>query len=47
MQLLRQKREEVQREYIREVMDRHQVVIHTSAFTPAPQEQSQETPSKP
>jgi parvulin-like peptidyl-prolyl isomerase len=47
MQLLRQKREEVQRGYIREMMDRHQVVIHTSAFAPVPQEQSQETPSKP
>jgi peptidyl-prolyl cis-trans isomerase C len=46
MQLLRQKREEVQRDYIREMMDRHQVVIHTSAFAPA-QEAPKEVPSKP
>jgi parvulin-like peptidyl-prolyl isomerase len=47
MQLLRQKREEVQREYIKEMMDKHQVVIHTSAFAPAPQEQPKETQPKP
>lgn len=47
MQLLRQKREEVQREYIKEMMDKHQVVIHTSAFAPAQQETPKETPSKP
>jgi parvulin-like peptidyl-prolyl isomerase len=47
MQLLRQKREEVQRDYIKEMMDKHQVVIHTSAFAPAPPEASKETPSKP
>jgi peptidyl-prolyl cis-trans isomerase C len=47
MQLLRQKREEVQREYIKEMMDKHQVVIHTSAFAPAQQEAPKETPSKP
>ena len=47
MQLLRQKREEVQREYIKEMMDRHQVVIHTAAFAPAQQETPKETPSKP
>jgi parvulin-like peptidyl-prolyl isomerase len=47
MQLLRQKREEVQRDYINEMMDKHQVVIHTSAFAPALQEQSKEAPSKP
>jgi hypothetical protein len=46
MQLLRQKREEVQRDYIKEMMDKHQVVIHTSAFAPA-QEAPKETPSKP
>jgi peptidyl-prolyl cis-trans isomerase C len=46
MQLLRQKREEVQRDYIKEMMDRHQVVIHTSAFAPA-QEAPKEVPSKP
>jgi parvulin-like peptidyl-prolyl isomerase len=47
MQLLRQKREEVQRQYIQEMMDKHQVVIHTSIFAPARPEASQETPSKP
>jgi peptidyl-prolyl cis-trans isomerase C len=47
MQLLRQKREEVQREYIREMMDKHQVVIHTSAFAPAQAQAPQETPSQP
>ncbi len=47
MQLLRQKQEEVQREYIKELMDKHQVVIHTSAFAPAPPETPKETPSKP
>jgi hypothetical protein len=47
MQLLRQKREEVQRDYIKEMMDKHQVVIHTSAFAPAPQGQPKETPAKP
>jgi parvulin-like peptidyl-prolyl isomerase len=47
MQLLRQKREEVQRDYIKEMMDKHQVVIHTSAFAPAPQEQPKETQPKP
>lgn len=47
MQLLGQKREEVQREYIKEMMDTHQMVIHTSAFAPAPQETPKETPSKP
>jgi parvulin-like peptidyl-prolyl isomerase len=46
MQLLRQKREEVQREYIKEMMDQHQVVIHTSAFAPA-QEVPKETQPKP
>jgi len=35
MQLLRQKREEVQREYIREMMDKHGVIIHTSVLAPA------------
>ena len=47
MQLLRQKREEVQRQYIKEMMDKHQVVIHTSAFAPAQPEAPKETPSKP
>ena len=47
MQLLRQKQEEVQHEYIKELMDKHQVVIHTSAFAPAQEEKPKETPSKP
>lgn len=47
MQLLRQKREEVQRDYIKEMMDKHQVVIHTSAFAPAQPEALKETQSKP
>jgi len=47
MQLFRQKREEVQRDYIKEMMDRQQVVIHTSAFVPAPKETPKEPPSKP
>jgi peptidyl-prolyl cis-trans isomerase C len=47
MQLLRQKREEVQRDYIKELMDKHQVVIHTSAFAPAQPEAPKETPLKP
>jgi parvulin-like peptidyl-prolyl isomerase len=46
-QLLRQKREEVQRDYIKEMMDKHQVVIHTAAFAPAPKETPKEMPSKP
>ncbi|MBN1507568.1 MAG: peptidyl-prolyl cis-trans isomerase [Sedimentisphaerales bacterium] len=37
MQLLRQKREDVQREYIREMMDKHGVIIHTSVLAPARQ----------
>ncbi len=47
MQLLRQKREEVQREYVKEMMDKHQVVIHTSAFVPTQSEAPKETPPKP
>ena len=37
MQLLRQKREDVQREYIRDMMDKHGVIIHTSVLAPARQ----------
>jgi peptidyl-prolyl cis-trans isomerase C len=47
MQLLRQKQQEVQRDYIKEMMDKHQVVIHTSAFAPAQEEKPKETPAKP
>jgi peptidyl-prolyl cis-trans isomerase C len=35
MELLRQKREEVQREYIREMMDKYGVILHTSVLAPA------------
>jgi peptidyl-prolyl cis-trans isomerase C len=35
MELLRQKREEVQREYIREMMDKHGVILHTSVLSPS------------
>ncbi|OHB66858.1 MAG: hypothetical protein A2Y77_17295 [Planctomycetes bacterium RBG_13_62_9] len=47
MQLSRQKSQDVQREYIQEMMDKHQVVIHTSVLAPAQQETPKETPSKP
>jgi len=46
MELLRRKSEDVQREYIQEMMDRHKVIIHTSTLTPAPQGASEETSSK-
>ncbi len=47
MELLRRKSEDVQREYIQEMMDRHKVIIHTSILTPAAQEASEETASRP
>jgi len=47
MELLRGKSEEVQRDYIKEMMDKHKVIVHTSALAPAPQEPSKEAPSKP
>ncbi len=47
MQLLRSKSEDVQRQYIKEMMDKHEVIVHTSAFAPAQQSDSEETPSKP
>jgi len=47
MELLRRKSEEVQRDYIKEMMDKHKVIVHTSALAPAPQEPSKEAPSKP
>jgi len=46
-ELLRRKGEDVQREYIKEMMDKHKVVIHTTAFAPAQPEASKETPAKP
>ena len=33
MELLNKKRQEVQAEYIKQMMDKHNVIIHTSAFT--------------
>lgn len=47
MQLLRQKREDVQREYIREMMDKHGVIIHTSVLTPAQPVDPNNTQPKP
>ncbi len=47
MQLLRQKREDVQREYIREMMDKHGVVVHTSVLAPAEQKDPNSVPPKP
>jgi peptidyl-prolyl cis-trans isomerase C len=46
MELLRQKREDVQREYIREMMDKHNVIIHTSALAPASQADPNSVPQK-
>jgi len=46
MQLLRQKREDVQREYIREMMDKHGVIIHTSVLAPAQQGDPNNAPPK-
>jgi peptidyl-prolyl cis-trans isomerase C len=47
MQLLRQKREDVQREYIREMMDKHGVIIHTSVLAPAQQADPNSVQPKP
>lgn len=47
MQLLRQKREDVQRQYIREMMDKHGVVVHTSVLAPAQQKDPNSVPPKP
>ena len=47
MELLRRKSEDVQRDYIKEMMDKHKVVIHTSVLSPAQQESSQEASPKP
>ncbi len=47
MQLLRRTSEDVQREYIKEMMDKHQVIVHTSAFVPTQQSGSEQTSSKP
>ncbi len=45
MELLQSKRQEVQSKYIKEIMDKHDVVVHTSVFAPAPGSDAQEPPS--
>jgi parvulin-like peptidyl-prolyl isomerase len=45
-ELLRRKSEEVQREYIKEMMDKHKVIIHTSALAPPQQGTAEKTPPK-
>jgi parvulin-like peptidyl-prolyl isomerase len=47
MELLRRKSEEVQREYLKEMMDKHKVIVHTSALPQAQPESSQEASPKP
>ena len=42
MELYRKKSEDVQRDYIREMMDKHKVIVHTSALAPAQQQPSEE-----
>jgi parvulin-like peptidyl-prolyl isomerase len=44
--LLRRKGEEVQREYMQELMDKHKVIIHTSVLTPAQQETTEKAPAQ-
>jgi len=46
MELLRRKSEDVQRQYIKEMMDKQKVIIHTSALAPAQPDQAEETRSK-
>jgi peptidyl-prolyl cis-trans isomerase C len=45
-ELLRRKSEEVQREYLKEMMDKHKVIIHTSALAPVPQETTEKAPAQ-
>ncbi len=47
MELLRRKSEDVQRDYIEEMTDKHKVVVHASVLSPAQQEPSQEASPKP
>jgi len=47
MELLRRKSEDVQRDYIKEMMNKHKVIVHTSAMSPGQPEPSKEAPSKP
>ena len=44
--LLSEKREDVQREYIKAMMDKYDVVIHASALTGAAEGDSEDSPSK-
>lgn len=47
MELFRRKSEDVQRDYIKEMMDKHKVIVHTSALSPVQQQASQEASPKP
>ncbi len=42
-ELLRRKQQEVQQDYIKEIMDRHNVIVHTSALTPPADSQEPST----
>jgi len=46
-ELLSRKSEEVQRDYLKELMDQHKVVVHTSVLAPAQQEPAKEASPKP
>jgi len=46
-ELLGRKRQEVQRDYMKQMMDTHSVIIHASAFAPAPQEVSEVSSPQP
>ncbi|HPC94446.1 MAG TPA: peptidyl-prolyl cis-trans isomerase [Sedimentisphaerales bacterium] len=45
-ELLRRKQQEVQQDYIKEMMDKYNVIIHTSVLAPAPPTDSQEPPTQ-
>jgi peptidyl-prolyl cis-trans isomerase C len=47
MELLRQKSEDVQRQYLQEMMDKHKVIIHTSALAPTARQETENAPAKP
>jgi peptidyl-prolyl cis-trans isomerase C len=47
MELLRKKSEEVQRDYVKEMMDKHKVIVHTSALPAAQPEPAKEASPKP
>jgi peptidyl-prolyl cis-trans isomerase C len=47
MELLRRKSQDVQRDYLKEIMDKHKVIVHTSALSPAQQKSSKEASPKP